>query len=142
MVRFSRGFGLAVGLLVLASAGGAGAQDNLDRGKTGAQLYASDCAICHKTPQKLALGNAGGIFGLGSFLREHYTASRESAAVIAAYLNGIRQSVAGAPARHRVPKRAAKPAEHRKPAAARSAQAKPHAKKPKSAASTKSKQPE
>ena len=27
------------------------AQENLDFGKTPAQLFASDCAICHKSPQ-------------------------------------------------------------------------------------------
>ncbi len=26
------------------------AQENLDSGKTPAQLYASDCAVCHKSP--------------------------------------------------------------------------------------------
>lgn len=141
MGRFSRGGALAIGLAALAGAGGALAQDNFDQGKTGAQLYASDCAICHKSPQKLTRGNVGGIFGLDGFLREHYTASRESAITIAAYLNGVRRSATAAPARRRVPKRAAKPAEHGKPAA-RSAQAEPAAKKPKAAASAKPEQPE
>jgi cytochrome c len=70
-------------VLVLSFAGLACAQENLDSGKTGAQLYASNCAICHKTPQSLG---RGGIFGLSGFLREHYAASRESAAAIAAYI--------------------------------------------------------
>jgi hypothetical protein len=75
---------LAAGLLP-----GAGqAQENIDAGKSAAQLYASDCAICHKSAQALNK-SAGGLFGLESFLREHYTASRESAAVIAAYLNSL-----------------------------------------------------
>ncbi len=39
-----------------------------------AQLFASDCAICHKSPA--ALSKAGGLFGMESFLRQHYTASR------------------------------------------------------------------
>ena len=80
-----RGIGLAAGLLALAAP--AAAQENLDSGKTGAQLYAADCAICHKSPQ--ALKKSGGIFGLSSFLREHYTASRESAAAIASYLDSV-----------------------------------------------------
>jgi mono/diheme cytochrome c family protein len=70
-------------VLVLSFAGLACAQENLDSGKTGAQLYASNCAICHKTPQRLG---RGGMFGLSGFLREHYTASRETAAAIAAYI--------------------------------------------------------
>ena len=77
-------------------AGAASAQENLDAGKSGAQLYASNCAICHKSAQALDK-SGGGLFGLDSFLREHYTSSRESAAAIAAYL----KTVGGGPAEHR-----------------------------------------
>lgn len=82
---------LALGVGVLAALCGAtaGAQENLYANKTAAQIFASDCAICHKTPQ--GLSKAGGMFGLGmeSFLREHYTASRESAAAIARYIQAM-----------------------------------------------------
>jgi hypothetical protein len=61
------------------------AQDNFDAGKSPAQLFANDCTFCHKSPRGLAK-SGGGLFGLESFLREHYTASRESAAVLARYL--------------------------------------------------------
>src|SRR5450756_3225552 len=54
----------------------AGAQENLDSGKSGAQLFASNCALCHKSAQ--ALRKSGGPLGLSGFLREHYTSSRES----------------------------------------------------------------
>ena len=81
----------AIGTLGLVS--GVGAQENLDRGKTPAQLFASDCSICHKSPQGLA--RAGGLFGLDSFLRTHYTASRESAGAIANYLKSIDTGPAG-----------------------------------------------
>ncbi|HEX5211049.1 MAG TPA: hypothetical protein VFW22_04885 [Pseudolabrys sp.] len=81
---------MAVVALMLAAP--AAAQENLDSGKTGAQLYAADCALCHKNPQ--TLNKSGGLFGLSGFLREHYTASKESAASIAAYL----QTVGNAPA--------------------------------------------
>ena len=64
------------------------AQENLDLGKTPAQLYASGCAFCHKSPQGLA-AKGDGIFGLESLLRQHYTASRESAAAIAGYLRAV-----------------------------------------------------
>ena len=94
---------LVVVCLVLCLPSSIGAQENLDKGKTGAQLYASDCAICHKSPRSVT--QSPGIFGLESFLREHYTASRESAAKIAAYLNGfgkasvrVRQSPGAGPA--------------------------------------------
>lgn len=87
MLSFIRGIGLAAGVLVLASGEPAGAQENFDAGKTGAQLFASDCGICHKSPLGLAKG--GGLFGLSAFLREHYTASQQSANVIAAYLQSL-----------------------------------------------------
>ena len=92
MSVFGRGVGLTMAVVALALAAPAGAQENLDSGKTGAQLYAADCAICHKNAQ--ALNKSGGLLGLSGFLREHYTASRESAASIATYL----QSLGSAPA--------------------------------------------
>jgi hypothetical protein len=58
----------------------------LDQGKSAAQLYASACATCHKSPPSAS--NSRWLFGLESFLREHYTSSRESAAILAAYLKG------------------------------------------------------
>ena len=78
---------LAIGSLALCVASSAGAQENLEQGKTGAQLYASVCADCHKSPQSL---KPPGIF-LESFLREHYTADRVSAAAIATYLHGLKK---------------------------------------------------
>src|SRR5512143_4005765 len=100
---------LAIGSLALCLASSAGAQENLGKNKTGAQLYASICVDCHKSPQSL---KPTGIFGLESFLREHYTADRQSAAAIAAYLNGLKKSLAESP-RGRTAKRTnqAKPAE-------------------------------
>lgn len=79
--------GRIAGLTYLVAAGLAGpavAQDNLDQGKSPSQLFTQDCAVCHKTPQGLAtkLGSSD----LAEFLREHYTASKESAAAIATYL--------------------------------------------------------
>jgi hypothetical protein len=56
-------------------------------GKSGAQLFASNCALCHKSAQ--ALRKSGGPLGLSGFLREHYTSSRESAAIIATYLESF-----------------------------------------------------
>jgi hypothetical protein len=86
MTGIIRGVGLSVAVWLLA-AGAALAQENLNAGKTPAELYASDCAICHKSPQGLA--SKAGIFGLENFLREHYTSSRESAAKISAYVESI-----------------------------------------------------
>jgi hypothetical protein len=77
-----------VPVLILAGAGlsakSALSQEDLNRGKTPAQLFASDCADCHRNPR--ALAKRKNADALADFLRVHYTASRESAAVIAAYL--------------------------------------------------------
>jgi len=80
-------------LTALVWAGPVTAQESLDKGKTPAQLFASDCAGCHKSPQGLA--KSGGLFGLDAFLREHYTASRETATAIANYLKSLDGGPAG-----------------------------------------------
>jgi len=98
----------AAALGVLGLANGVGAQESLDRGKSPAQLFASDCSACHKSPQGLA--RAGGLLGLDSFLRTHYTASRETAGAIANYL----RSVGGGPPT-RTTKRSAKGDEKAQP---------------------------
>lgn len=94
---------LVIGLSAVSLAGPAFAQESLDKGKTPAQLFASDCAPCHKSPQGLA--KSGGLFGLDGFLREHYTASREAATAIANYLKSMDTGPAGP---GRASKRAAK----------------------------------
>ena len=95
MTVLLRGVGAAITAAVLCT-GVAGAQENLDQGKSAAQLFTSNCSPCHKSPQGLA--KAGGILGLDSFLREHYTASKESAGALAAYLKSMDTGPA-APAR-------------------------------------------
>src|SRR5258708_1331972 len=88
-----RGMRAAIGMVALCVAVPASAQENLDLGKSPAQLFASNCAICHKSPQGLA--KAGGMFGLDGFLREHYTASKESASALAGYLKSMEPAPAG-----------------------------------------------
>ncbi|HEY4143077.1 MAG TPA: hypothetical protein VGM57_16785 [Pseudolabrys sp.] len=104
MTVFS-GIRLGICVFALGFAGAASAQENLDMGKTPAQLYASDCAICHKAPGTLS--KAGGILGMESFLRQHYTASKESAAAIANYLKGFGDAPAG-PAKKAATKKSSK----------------------------------
>jgi hypothetical protein len=103
-----------IGLATLILAGPAAGQESLDKGKTPAQLFASDCSPCHKSPQGLA--KSGGLFGLDGFLREHYTASRESAATIANYLKSIERGPPGR-ATKRATKGDSKPEAKKKPAA-------------------------
>jgi hypothetical protein len=127
MSRSGPGFTRVLGFLVVLVATPAGAQENLDHGKTAAQLFASDCAICHKTPQGVA--RAGGRYRLDEFLRQHYTASRESAAVLAAYLQAIGN--APAPATKRGARGGERPkGAEKKPAAGKSGDAKTGAGKP------------
>ena len=74
----------AFGLLA-AWTGVVQAQD-YSAGKTPAQLFATDCSACHKSPQGLAKGtDARALVG---FLREHYTTKPESAGALAAYVAG------------------------------------------------------
>jgi len=82
-----RGVFSVVLLLAMPAITPAIAQDNYEAGKTPAQMFATDCALCHKSPA--GLSKAPGYFGLESFLREHYTASREAAAKIGAYLRSV-----------------------------------------------------
>jgi hypothetical protein len=77
---------LAIGSLALCVASSAGAQETLERGKT---LYASYCVTCHESPQRVTT-SPGGV-DLENFLREHYPATAESTAAIAAYLKGLEQ---------------------------------------------------
>jgi len=62
----------------------ASAQTNIDQGKSPAEIFANACAVCHKTTRGLATGQNS--LMLSSFLREHYTASKDQAAALAAYV--------------------------------------------------------
>lgn len=108
-------------------------QNDYDAGKTPAQLFESDCGICHKSPA--GLSKAPGM-ALESFLSEHYTASREAAAILAKYLQGVDMGQKEAPSARR-PKAGAKPksakeskASDAKPADAKSSETKPSETKP------------
>src|ERR1700733_11402690 len=84
--RVSRGLASAVVLCVGLAPAVSHAQTNIDQGKSPAEIFASDCATCHKTARGLA--NGRGSLGLASFLVEHYTASKDQAAALAAYVMG------------------------------------------------------
>jgi hypothetical protein len=87
MTILSRGIRLAIGTLALCVASSAGAQNNLKQSKTGAQLYASYCMTCHKSPKSVTKFRGG--LALETFLEQHYPAGPESAATIATYLIGL-----------------------------------------------------
>jgi hypothetical protein len=81
------------------------AQTNIDQGKSSAEIFANDCAVCHKSTRGLAAGKNS--LMLSGFLREHYTASREQAAALAAYVLGAGGNAPAAPGLKPEPARAA-----------------------------------
>ena len=81
-----RGVAPAIGLFLVLAPVMAQAQTNIDQGKSPAEIFANDCATCHKSARGLA--NGRGSSGLASFLVEHYTASKDQAAALAAYVMG------------------------------------------------------
>jgi hypothetical protein len=83
-IGFKIGFGAALVLAIVPAT--ARAQVNIDQGKSAADIFQNDCASCHKTARGLADGKNS--LMLSSFLREHYTASRDQAAALAAYVLG------------------------------------------------------
>src|SRR5689334_10784833 len=62
------------------------AQTNIDQGKPASELFANYCAVCHKSTRGLANGRNS--LTLSLFLREHYAASGQQAAALAAYVIG------------------------------------------------------
>jgi mono/diheme cytochrome c family protein len=64
--------------------GPARAQTNIDQGKPASELFANYCAVCHKSTRGLATGRNS--LTLSLFLREHYAASSQQAAALAAYV--------------------------------------------------------
>jgi hypothetical protein len=84
--RFLPMIGLAPALVLGLLPALARAQVNIDQGKPPSEIFESDCATCHKSARGLADGKNS--LMLSSFLREHYTASREQAAALAAYVLG------------------------------------------------------
>ena len=74
----------ALGMAVAIMGSPSLAQTNIDQGKSPAELFANGCAACHKTTRGLANGRSS--LTLSIFLREHYTASSDQAAALAAYV--------------------------------------------------------
>ena len=82
--RVSRHLAPAFILVAALTPVSARAQVNIDQDKSPAHIFASDCAVCHKSTRGLA--NGRGSSALTGFLAEHYTSSKEEAASVAAYV--------------------------------------------------------
>ncbi|MGY4309158.1 hypothetical protein ACVIJ6_006401 [Bradyrhizobium sp. USDA 4369] len=84
MVGRALNLATVVAAFCVVFAGGAGAQENLDAGKSPAQIFNGTCVVCHKSPRGLAKNTSAS--SLPGFLRQHYTTSPEMAGVLANYL--------------------------------------------------------
>src|SRR5215469_10236811 len=74
-------------IIIMALTGGLARAQDLDRGRSGAQLFETNCVACHHSPNGLARGSFS--WTLSSFLEQHYTSSRASAQALTAYLQSI-----------------------------------------------------
>jgi hypothetical protein len=98
----------------------AGAQGNIDAGKTPAQIFGDTCSACHRSAREFRRASA-------SFLRGHYTAGSEEASAMASYLAGLGSEPRPNPPRRppaEVSKQARQPPAEHPAAPARSAQPK------------------
>jgi len=75
-----------LGTMVVFASAPARAQD-FTAGKTPAQLFSSDCAECHHSPN--GLGRGRDVRTLAGFLRQHYTTKSQTASALAVYVAGF-----------------------------------------------------
>ena len=85
---------IAAGAILLL-AGAAAQAENLDAGKSGARLFADNCATCHRSARGLAKGRFR--LTLYLFLQQHYSSGSDSASALASYLQSV--DAPAAPAR-------------------------------------------
>ena len=116
----SRALSLATVMLLIGCLAAAAAQaqaTNLEAGKSPSQIFAGTCTACHKSPRGLLKTVPAA--SLPGFLRQHYTTSREMAAVLALYLIPMARPTPGTSAKDQ-PKgkdgKEAKPTQEAKPA--------------------------
>jgi mono/diheme cytochrome c family protein len=74
-------------VVITALAGGLAKAQDLDQGKSGAQLFATNCVDCHHSPKGLARDSFS--WTLSSFLQQHYTTSPTSVRALTAYLQSV-----------------------------------------------------
>ncbi|UFZ05263.1 hypothetical protein LQG66_02770 [Bradyrhizobium ontarionense] len=84
MVGRALNLAAVVAVFCMGLAAAAVAQENLDAGKSPAQIFNGTCTVCHKSPRGLIKTTSAG--SLPGFLKQHYTTSPEMAGVLANYL--------------------------------------------------------
>ncbi|HEY7238572.1 MAG TPA: hypothetical protein VH600_05345 [Burkholderiales bacterium] len=82
MLNVRRFTSWTVAVLAALQVAPAGAQGNIDAGKTPAQIFGDTCSACHRSAREFRRASA-------SFLRGHYTAGSEEANAMARYLAGL-----------------------------------------------------
>jgi mono/diheme cytochrome c family protein len=92
LARTSSPLGSLRSLVVLAAAAvltcsAAGAQENLDAGKSPQKLFAEGCATCHRSARGLSKGRFS--FTLYLFLQKHYASNSSSAWALTSYLETV-----------------------------------------------------
>ena len=82
----SRALSLAAVTLLIGclTAAAVRAVENLEAGKSPAQIFAGTCNACHKSPRGLLRSVPAS--SLSGFLRQHYTTSSDMASVLSSYL--------------------------------------------------------
>ena len=82
----SRALSLATVTLLIGclTAAAVRAVENLEAGKSPAQIFAGTCNACHKSPRGLLSSVPAS--SLPGFLRQHYTTSSDMASVLSSYL--------------------------------------------------------
>jgi hypothetical protein len=87
--------GLIAGSVTALLIGATAHAQNLDEGKSAAQLFANGCTACHRNSHGLAKGRFK--LQLFMFLKQHYTTSSDEAWALAAYLGSVDGTPRGRP---------------------------------------------
>ena len=78
---------LALAAIVMLGCSAAGAQENLDAGKSAPKLFAESCSACHRSAKGLAKGRFS--FTLYLHLQKHYASNASSAWALTQYLESV-----------------------------------------------------
>ena len=78
---------IALAAFAVLTCNAAGAQENLDAGKTPQKLFAEGCATCHRSARGLSKGRFS--FTLYLFLQKHYASNSSSAWALTSYLETV-----------------------------------------------------
>ena len=79
---------MSVVLMIMgALMSGTAQAEDLEQGKSGAKLFAANCAHCHRSPRGLAKDRVS--WTLSRFLQQHYTSGSASAQTLTAFLQSV-----------------------------------------------------